>query len=498
MDALKKLAGQTAIYGLSTIVARLLNYFLVPLYTYNFTTGEYGIVTELYAYISFLIIVVTYGMETALFNFSVSENDKDKVYSTALISLLVSTLIFVSALSVFAQPLAQLIRHPNHSNYVIWVILIIGLDAFTSIPFAKLREQNKATRFALIKIVNICVNIALNIFFIGICKNAYNNSQSIFYTIAQSIYNPSIGVGYVFISNLVGSFIMLIMLFPEVIRIKYSFDFSLWKRMMAYAFPLLLAGLAGMTNETMDRILLKYLLPPNIAESQVGIYGACYKISILMTIFIQTFRYAAEPFFFSYAREKNAKKLYADVMNYFIIACAFIFVATMLNLSWIQYFIGKEFRLGIHVVPILLLANLCLGVFFNLSIWYKLTGKTRYGAYLTGMGAIITLVLNFTLIPIMGFMGSAWTTLACYATMMVVSYFIGNKHYPVHYNLKRILGYLTLSLALYFTGHYFIQGNSAITIVLNNLLVVLFVIVVIVLERPGIEKLMNNENPNHQ
>lgn len=448
----------------------------------------------MYAYISFLIIVVTYGMETALFSFSASEENKDKVYSTALISVLVSTAAFISLVVLFADPLAVVIEHPQHTDYVLWVILIIGLDAFTSIPFAKLREQNKAGRFAFIKIINIAINIALNIFFIAICKNAYNDPSNVFYSIANAVYRPEIGVGYVFISNLVASFVVLLLLFPEVVKIKYTFDRELWKRMMIYALPLLLAGLAGMTNETMDRILLKYMLPKDIAESQVGIYGACYKISILMTIFVQTFRYAAEPFFFSNSREKNSKELYADVMKYFIIACSFIFLATMLNLSWIQYFVGKEFRSGLDVVPILLIANLCLGAFFNLSIWYKLTNKTKFGAYLTGLGAVITLTLNFLLIPVMGFMGSAWATLACYATMMVASYFLGNKHFPVNYNLKRILGYLTLSLALYFTGYYLIPGNSALTIALNNLLVLLFISTVYFLERDGIKKLIKNEN----
>lgn len=448
----------------------------------------------MYAYISFLIIVVTYGMETALFNFSASEDNKDKVYSTALISVLISTLAFIGMVVLFANPLAEIIKHPQHADYVLWVILIIGLDAFTSIPFAKLREQNKAGRFAFIKIINIAINIALNIFFIAICKNAYSDPSSTFYSIANAVYNPEIGVGYVFISNLVASFAVLLLLFPEVVKIKYTFDLELWKRMMIYALPLLLAGLAGMTNETMDRILLKYMLPKDIAASQVGIYGACYKISILMTIFVQTFRYAAEPFFFSNSREKNSKELYADVMKYFIIACSFIFLATMLNLSWIQYFVGKEFRSGLDVVPILLIANLCLGAFFNLSIWYKLTNRTKFGAYLTGLGAVITLTLNFLLIPVMGFMGSAWATLACYATMMIASYFLGNKHFPVNYNLKRILGYLTLSLALYFTGYYLIPGNSALTIALNNLLVLLFISTVYFLERDGIKKLIKNEN----
>ena len=497
MSTIRKLAGQTAIYGLSTIVARLLNYFLVPLYTYNFSTGEYGVVTEIYAYISFLIIVVTYGMETALFNFSITESNKAKVYSTALISLLVSTILFIGVTTAFVHPLSTLINHPNHPDYILYALLIIGVDAFTSIPFAKLREQNKAVRFALVKVINILVNIALNIFFIAICKNAYAHPGARCYNLAQHVYNPAIGVGYVFISNLVASIVVLLLLFPEIIRVKYSFDYKLWKRMMVYALPLLLAGLAGMTNETMDRILLKYLLPSNIAESEVGIYGACYKISILMTIFIQTFRYAAEPFFFSNAKEKNSKQLYAEVMKYFIITCSFIFLATLMNLSWIQYFVGKEFRSGLGVVKILMLANLCLGVFFNLSIWYKLTGQTRFGAYLTGMGAVITLVLNFALIPIMGYMGSAWATLACYATMMVVSYFMGNKHYPIPYNLTRILGYLTLSLTLYFLGKYLITGSSVSSILLNNLLVLLFVLIVVILEVPGLHKRVLRENKSH-
>jgi O-antigen/teichoic acid export membrane protein len=494
LSALRKLAGQTAIYGLSTIVARLMNYCLTPLYTHYYTTSEFGVVTEMYAYISFLVIIVTYGMETALFNFSVSETNKEKVYSTTLISVFFSTFVFIIIACLFAQPLANLIRNPEHSDYIIWILLIVGLDAFTSIPFAKLRQQNKAKRFAFIKVVNIVINIILNVFFIGICKVSYDHPSAIFYSLSHAVYNPQVGVGYVFISNLVASLVTLLLLFPEVFRIKYSFDPGLWKRMIIYAIPLLLAGLAGMTNETMDRILLKYMLPKNVAESQVGIYGACYKISIIMTIFIQTFRYAAEPFFFSNSKEKNSKALYADVMKYFIITCSFIFLVTILNLSWIKYFVGKDFWPGLGVVPILLLANLCLGVFINQSIWYKLSDKTRYGAYLTGFGAVITLVLNFLLIPIMGYMGSAWATLACYASMMVASYFLGHKHYPVHYNLKRILGYFTLSLALYLVGHCFFSGNSAIIILLNNLLVLVFVVTVYLLEREEVAKWIRYEN----
>lgn len=481
-NPLKKLAGQTAVYGLSTIVGRLLNYFLIPLYTRMFSPAEFGVVTELYAYLSFLLIILTYGMETALFNFSLKEKNSDTVYTTALISLFGSTLIFLLPIFFFAQPLATIIRHPGNPEYITWIALIISLDAFTSIPFARLRQQNKAGKFAAIKMINIGANIGLNLFFIALCKPAYENPDSYFHSMALQIYKPEIGLGYIFISNLLASAVALLLLTPEIFRVKLRFDPLLWKRMMLYALPLLLAGLAGMTNETGDRILLKYLLPKNIAEAQVGIYGACYRISIIMTIFIQTFRYAAEPFFFSQAKESNSKEIYADVMKFFMIICSAIFLGTMMNMSWIQSYVGKDFRSGLPVVPILLLANLCLGIFFNLSIWYKLSGETRYGAYLTLYGAVVTLALNLLWIPSTGYfggyMGSAWATLICYATMMVISYFVGQRKYYIRYDLARILGYLFISLTLFALSHFIHTGNAISDLVLKNGLLCVFLAVV--------------------
>lgn len=483
MNPFKKLAGQTAIYGLPTIVGRLLNYFLVPLYTYTFSTAEFGVVTEMYAYVSFLVIILTYGMETALFSFSRNDTEKDKVYSTSLISLIVSSSLFIGSVTFFSTSIAAWIKYPSHPEYIIWFAMIIGLDALSSIPFAKLREQNKAKQFAIIKSINIATNILLNVFFIAFCKDVYNSHQGIFYGFVEKIYNPEIGIGYIFISNLIASIVTILLLLPGTLRINYTFDIHLWKRMLLYALPLLIAGLAGMVNETMDRVLLKYLLPDkSTAMAQLGIYGACYKVSILMTIFIQTFRYAAEPFFFSHAKEKDSKQLYADVMKYFVIACSFIFLGTMMYIDIVKYFVGKDFREGLPVVPILLLANLCLGVFFNLSIWYKLTGQTLFGAYLAIFGATVTLVLNFWWIPVMGYMGSAWATLVCYASMMVVSFFIGQKHYPVNYDLKRILGYLFVSLALYFASTFLKTSNNHINIALNSVFLLGFIILVYILE----------------
>ena len=487
MNPLKKLAGQTAIYGLPTIIGRLLTQFLTPLYTYIITTGEYGVVTSMYAYVSFLLVLLTYGMETALFRFSQSETEKDKVYSTTLISVFSSSILFIGIAILFSSSIATSIKLSGHPEYIVWFAIILGMDATANIAFAKLREQNKAKRFAIIKSINITIWIFLNVFFIAVCRTVHQNPNSIFYSIVEKIYDPKIGVGYIFISNLIASGITLLLLLPDMLRIRFNFDSPIWKRMMWYAMPLLIAGMAGMVNETMDRILLTYLIHPDaVAMEQAGIYGACYKISIIMTVFIQTFRFAAEPFFFSQVKEKNAKQTYADVMKYFSIVCAVIFLGTMMNISWIKYFVGEPFRVGLPVVPILLLANLCLGIFINQSFWYKLTGQTRFGAYLTIFGAIITLALNFYWIPRIGYMGSAWATLICYASMMIASYFLGNKYYPVQYDLKKILGYLGLAILLYFGVGYFQFDSIIMTLVINNLVLLGFIGFVWMLERKNL------------
>lgn len=490
LSPLKKLASQTAVYGLPTIVGRLMNYLLNPLFTYTFLPSEFGIVTSAYAYVAFLIVLLTYGMETTLFKFSHSEIDKQKVYTTSLISVFVTSVFFVIIVIIFAGPISESIRFTGHPEYVSWFAIIVASDAIANIPFAKLREQGKAKRFAFIKSANIIVFAGLNIFFILFCKPVYEAQESVFKPFVNLFYNPEIGVGYIFISNLAASLFTLLLLSPQIIKTRWDFDSVLWKRMMRYSLPLLLAGLAGMVNETLDRILLTHLLPADEAMRQTGIYGACYKVAIIMSIFIQTFRYAAEPFFFSHSKEKDAKKTYADVMKYFVIICSIIFLGTMLNIHWIQYFAGSaDFRTGIKVVPILLLANLFLGIFINQSIWYKLTGQTGYGAILTIFGAIITITLNFYWIPRIGYMGSAWATLICYASMMVVSYFLGNKHYPVNYDLKRILGYLGLSLTLYFISLLIKTESTGINLFLNNLILAGFIFIVWKLEKNNFRKL---------
>jgi len=362
LSQLKKLAGQTAIYGLSSIVGRFLNYLLVPLYTNIFNPSQYGIVTELYAYSSFLIIIFTYGMETAFFRFVQNDNDKKDVFGTSLFSILFSSLFFIVAIGAFIPSLSDVLGYQD-KVYLLWLLLsILITDALSAIPFAQLRQQNKAWRFASLKIINIAINIALNLTLLLWIPYYIKQGHEV-----GSWYNPQMGVGYVFVSNLIANFITLVLLLPTF-TLKSRFDFSLWKRMMNYSLPLLVAGLAGMVNETFDRAMLKYLIvDKNDAMRQLGIYGANYKISILMTLFIQTFRFAAEPFFFNQSKEKNAKEMYAVIMKYFVLFGLFSFLLVMLYLHYIQYFIGKDFREGLKVVPILLIANLFLGVFFSKS-----------------------------------------------------------------------------------------------------------------------------------
>ena len=483
MNPLKKLAGQTVIYGLSSVIGRLLNYLLVPLYTRYFLPEQYGIVTELYAYVAFLVVILTYGIETAFFRFSNKELNKRIVYSTALISLLISSLFFVIIIYLNAQSIANWLAYPDFPHYIRWFALIIGFDAIAAISFAKLREKNQATRFAFIRLVNIFINIGLNLFFIIYCPYALEKNLSSV-NFVNSVYSLDIGIGYIFISNLLASSVTLLMLFPEMIKSVWVFDKKLWKRMMIYALPLLIAGLAGITNETIDRILLKHLLPSNLnASSELGLYGAFYKLSILMILFIQTFRFAAEPFFFAQQREKNSRKIYGEVMKYFVIVTSIIFLFVSLFYDFIILFLGENYHdpRGFLVVTILLAANLFLGIYYNLSIWYKLSEKTKFGAYLSIFGAIITLVLNFILIPIpgIGFIGSAWATLVCYICMTIISYFLGRKYYRIPYPLKRISVYLGMVVILFFSSVVF-----DLNIFFKCIFLTIFITSAFILEKP--------------
>jgi len=503
LKPIKRLAGQTAIYGTSSIIGRLLNYLLVPLYTRVFETQDYGVVVEMYSYVAFLLVVLTYGMETAFFRFAEKENQsKRRVFSTTLISVLTTSTLFVILVFINSGQLAELVRYPQNPEYVKWLALIIGLDALSFIPFAKLRAENKAIRFATIKFISIGTNITLNLFFIVFCPWAVKSEYGLLAEFIGRFYDPAVGVGYIFISNLVASIVTVVLLLPQIFSFKWSLSITLWGQMIIYALPLLIGGLAGVANEALDKLLLKYMLPKDIAMSQVGIYGACYKISIMMTIFIQAFRYAAEPFFFAQAKSQNAKELYGEIMKYFVIVCLFIFLAIMLFIDIVQHFVGEQYREGLIVVPILLIANMFLGIYFNLSIWYKLTGRTQFGAIFAITGAFITVILNIWWIPVFGYVGSAWATLACYLSMTVISYLTGKKYYPIKYDVPKILAYILFGIAVYLLSIFINEFVIVPYYYINVPLFCAFLVVVILSDKPLkefmhqiINKALNRKHP---
>lgn len=484
MNALKKLAGQTAIYGMGTIVPRLLNYLLTPFYTRILLEGEYGTVTELYAYVAFLMVLLTYGMETTYFRYASGSDNPNKVYGTALSSIVVTTALFLGLTVMFAGDIAALIQYPHNVEYIIYFCLIVSLDAFCAIPFARLRQENRPMKFAAIKIINVSVNIGFNIIFFLLIPYIVKHFPDSF---VASVFSGEIKVGYVFISNLIASVVTLVLLYKEIFTIPWIFNSTLLKEMLKYAMPLLVVGLAGMVNEVSDKILLKYLWPDQAnAMVQVGIYGANYKLAVLMTLFIQMFRYAAEPFFFSQAKEKDAEKTYADVMKYFVLFGLFIFLLITLYIDVVKYFIGDKFRDGLKIVPIVLLANLFLGVFYNLSVWYKLKNMTRFGAYIALGGAAITVLVNALFIPLLGYVASAWGHFLCYFFMMITSWLIGRKYYPIPYPIKRLAVASVIAMALYSLSFLVTVDNLVLKLFINSLFLLAFLAYVGVSERKAL------------
>ncbi|MFD1467329.1 polysaccharide biosynthesis C-terminal domain-containing protein [Hymenobacter caeli] len=459
MSIAKKLASQTAVYGVSSIVGRVLTYLLVPLYTGAFAAAQYGVVTGLYAYVSFLNVVFTYGMETTYFRFANRPGtDRRVLYDRTLSLLLVSSVGLSLLLMALARPLLGLLDiGPGHERYAYWVALILGLDAASAIPFARLRLENKARKFATVKMAGIVLNVALNLFFIVLCPYLLKRGGG--HAAISAVYDPGVGVGYVFLSNLAASAFTLLLLGRELLDFRFRLNLEPLRPLLKYAYPLMLMGLAGMVNETLDRILLPKWLPAGFYPGQssltaVGIYGACYKLSIFMSLVIQAFRYAAEPFFFAQSTEKNSPATFALVLKWFTLCCAVIFVVISLNVEdFGALFLRRaEYRQGLAVVPVLLLANLFLGVYYNLSVWFKLTDKTYYGTYIGAGGAVLTIVLNFLLIPVLGYMGSAIATLACYFMMAVLCWRLGERHFPVPYPVARLGLWLWLAVALVALG----------------------------------------------
>jgi O-antigen/teichoic acid export membrane protein len=493
LNPFKKLAGETVIYGMSSIIGRFLNWWLMPLYVNLFVPSEYGIVTNLYAYVAFLMVFLTYGMETGFFRFASKNSESEKVYSTALISLFFSSSLFLVLILLFKNELAALIQYPDHPEYILWFGFILAIDAFTAIPFARLRLNNRPVKFAVIKLINIGFNIAFNLFFLLLCPRLIENNPD---SVVQFVYSSDIGVGYVFISNLLASIVTLLLLLPEIFKFSFYFDRALLQKMLSYSFPILVVGMAGILIQQIDKILIPFLIPENQNPmEQLGIYGAGVKIAVLMNMFIQAFRYAFEPFFFSQAESKNDKNINADIMKYFVVFGLLIFLGMMLYIDIIKLIIPLEYEEGFSIVPVIMLANLFFGIYFTLSLWYKLTDMTRYGAYISITGAVITIILNFILIPLFGYKGSAATLLISFFIMMVISYFLGQKYYPVPYNLKRIGTYFLVALVLLgcslFTNHL----QPAVKYPLHTLLLAIFVFTVYKIEKRDLKNLLRrNKN----
>lgn len=472
MNQIKKLAGQTVVYGLSNMLGRFLNYLLVPLHTIVLGKFFYGKLTYIYGSTAILLVLLTYGLETGFFRFaSKKEEDYNKVLGTSLYSIMFSTSLFI-VLSVVFKNLWQGYFEVNSYRIVLYFILIISFDVLNAIPFAKLRIDERPIKFMFVKLIGIFVNIALNLFYLLLCRKLYEMGNTGF---LARIYNPELVLDYVLIANLISSAVTFVVLLPEIIRVKPSFDFTLLKRILAYSFPILLIGLAGQFNDNIDKLLIPKLInDPNPME-QLGIYGANFKLSVLMVLFIQMFRYAAEPFFFKNSESADAKKLYADVMNYFIIFGLIIFLGVMFYIDILKYFIAEEFREGLFVVPILLIAKLIFGILFSLSIWYKVTDKTKFGILVAVIGACITIILNVILLPRIGYIGSALASLLSYSVMLIVSYYISTKHYLIKYNFKKIGFYFILAFTLYMISKIVKTDVKIIYLSINTILLLGFI-----------------------
>ena len=487
MASIKKLASQTLWYGASSIFARFLYYLLTPYLTAKFSgTVEYGKMSLVFALIPFLFTLIVFAFETAYFRFMQRHEYKGDVYDTLSTSLAISTLLITGLTIYFRVPIAHFIGLPEHPGYITLCAAIIGFDALSALPFAKLRHDNRPKKFAFIRIAGILLNMATVYFFLSICPGIIKKNPN---SVLHFVYNPRYGVAYVLIANVASSLFQFLALTKEWSGVKLHINKTLWKEVMIYALPLTIAGFAGMINETFDRVMLQRWSPlkGDAATFEVGVYSACYKLSILITLFVQAFRMGAEPFFFKQSTEANAPKVYARVMKFFVITiCAmFLFVSLYLDV-WRDLFIRDErMWAGIKVVPILLLANMFLGIYINLSIWYRISHKTTAGAYITLIGAGITIAVNYIFIPYFSYMACAWATFLCYGTMMVISYIWGQKSYPVPYAWKKLLAYMVIVVVLYFV-HVGIKGiwpNATLDYTISTFFLLLFSLFIYRIER---------------
>ncbi len=474
MAGLKSLAKDTAIYGVSTIVGRFLNYLLVPLYTSKMpaASGEYGILTNMYAIIALLMVILTYGMETGFFRFANKEgNDPVKVYSSILITVGSTSLVFIILCLTFLNPIAGFLGYSEHPEYLGMMFTAVAFDAFLTIPFAYLRNAKRPIKFAAIKMSNILIIILLNLFFLVACPWLSEQFPSLF-----TWYDPTYKAGYVFLSNLIASVLQIFFFIPELRGFSYTVDRKLMKQIMAYSFPMLILGVAGILNQTIDKIIYPFLFDDKAeANVQLSIYGAASKIAMIMAMCLQAFRYAYEPFVFGKSKEGDGRTMYAMAMKYFVIFTLLGFLGVMFYLDIIKYIIPSDYWEGLQVVPIVMAAEILMGIYFNLSFWYKLIDETRWGAYFSATGCAVIVILNVLFVPTYGYIASAWAGLAGYATVTLLSYFIGQKKYPIAYDLRSIGTYVLLAAVLYVIGEYVPIDHVVLRLLFRTLLLLLFV-----------------------
>ena len=474
------MAKDTAIYGLSSIVGRFLNYLLVPLYTAKLSAagGGYGVITNVYAYTALLMVILTYGMETTFFRFANKEGENaDRVYSTTLISVGFTSILFVLSVFAFLDPIASGMGYADHKSYI-WVMAItVAVDAFQCIPFAYLRYKKRPIKFAALKLLNIFMSIALNlVFFLVLPALTDANPDSV----VNSIYSPEIGAGYAFYINLFCSASLTLFFIKELTCVHYVFDRALMNRMLRYSWPILVLGIAGILNQTADKILFPYIYKGADAHSQLGIYGAASKIAMIMAMITQAFRYAYEPFVFGKSKDKDNRETYAKAMKYFIVFTLLAFLVVVGYMDVLKHLIGRDYWDGLRVVPIVMAAEIMMGVYFNLSFWYKLIDKTIWGAWFSGAGCIVLIAVNVIMVPRYGYMACAWAGFAGYATAMVLSYVVGQKKYRIDYPLKDITMYVVAAAVLFFVmtkANSVLPAWSALTG--NTLLILVFTAMII-------------------
>ncbi len=475
LSLFQKLFKQTFIYGLATVLPRMLSFILVPLYTKVMPPGSYGEVTLIFAWFAIFNVVLAYGMETSFFRFFNSETNKNKVVATSLISVGATTLLFTLVALLFQKSLAILLN--IDVAYIRYVIFILALDALTIIPFAWLRANQRPQRYAFIKIINVAVNLGLNVFFLLLLPDMAQQAPDSF---LGGLYVADFQISYIFISMVIASALTLLLMGKRYNLPSYSFDKVLWRRMIRYGLPVMIAGIAFTINEVFDRIMLSELLPAAIAKSEIGKYSACYKLALFMTLFATAFRLGIEPFFFSHSKSENPQKAYAQITNYFVVLGSVILLAVVVYADLLKqlFVLNADYWEAMPVVPVIILASFCLGIYHNLSVWYKVTDRTRFGAYISIIGAIITIAINYIFIPYIGYYASAYATLAAYATMMFLSYYFGKKYYPIPYNLRKISFYMGISIFFSALSFYVFKGQ----IVIGSFLLLVFLLLVYKME----------------